>query len=144
MAYVNDNTHSDFIDSVVFTARINNDSLSQPKLNNEYDTAIIEKNLKLAWHSDYQSVKCPVAEYLKLDGKWDSPVGKKKVFYCDGSQTIVWLSKENQIEGANARSLRRKLISSMYDVNCESERESNNLNQVETLIRCECPEIATN
>ena len=144
MADDHDNTHSDVIESVVCTATINNDSLLKLKLNNEYDTAIIEKNLKLAWHGDYQSVKCLVAEFLKLNGKWDSPGGEKKVFYCDGSQTIVWLSKKKllQIEGANARSLQRKLISSIYDVNRESESASNNLNQGETLNRCECPEIA--
>ena len=74
-----------------------------------------------------------VAEYLKLHSKWDSP-GGEKVFYCDSPQTIVWLSKKTllQIEGANARSVEHKLISSIYDVNHESESTSNNRNKGET------------
>ena len=85
-----------------------------------------------------------VAEYLKLHGKWDSPGSEKKVFYCDGSQAIVWLIKKKvlQLEGANASSLKRKLISSIYDVNRKSESASNNRDKGEMLSRCECHEFA--
>ena len=79
MADDHDDTHSDVIQLLVFAATMNNDSLSKQKLNNEYDTAIIEKNLKLAWHGDYQSVKCLVTDNLKLHSKWDSHGGDKKV-----------------------------------------------------------------
>ena len=88
MADDHDDTHFDVIQPVLFAATMRNNSLSKQKLNNEYDTAIIEKNLKLVWHGHYQSVKCLVAEYLKLHGKWDSPGGEKKVFYCDGLKPL--------------------------------------------------------
>ena len=41
MADDHDDTHSNVIQPVVFTAPINNNSLSKLKLNNEYHTAII-------------------------------------------------------------------------------------------------------
>ena len=94
-----------------------------------------------SWNGDYQSVKCLVAEYLKFDDKWDSS-GGEKIFYCDDSQTIVWLSKKKllQIDGVSARFLQRKLISSIYDVNVNLRDQA--IIQVETLTQCECPETA--
>ena len=75
-------------------------------LNSTYDKSLIQKNLKLAWVGDFQSVKCFAADYLKLDGEWDSPGGEKKVLYCGDSPTIttLWWNKKKllQFEGANA------------------------------------------
>ena len=81
-------------------------------LNSTYDKSLIQKNLKLAWVGDFQSVKCLTADYLKLDGKWDSPGGEKKVLYCGDSPTILWWSKKKllQFEGANAEFIQQRLL----------------------------------
>lgn len=55
---------------------------------NKHDLSIVAKNLKLAWASDFHSVKSMVVEYLVLDGTWTSPGGEKKVFYVADSPVV--------------------------------------------------------
>ena len=95
--------------------------MSKSIANNKYDASIIEKNLKLAWIGDFQSVKCMVAEYLELDGMWDSPGGEKKVFYSGDIPTISWWNKKKliQIDGVNAMAIKRKLLSTNM-LSCEN------------------------
>ncbi len=56
---------------------------------NEYDVALIERNLKLSWTGNYESLK--VQNYLNITGDWVSPGGEKKTFHGDNI-TISWLN----------------------------------------------------
>ena len=82
-------------------------------VNGKYDKSIIEKNLKLAWTGDFDSMKCLVAEYLELEGVWKSVGSDKKVFYSDNSECISWRKNQKliQIKGSNSEVLKRKLLS---------------------------------
>ncbi len=60
---------------------------------NEYDVALMERNLKLSRTGDYESLKCLIKNYLNLCGDWVSPVGEKKTFHGD-NVTISCMVKE--------------------------------------------------
>ncbi len=47
---------------------------------NEYDVALIQRNLKLSWTGDYESFKRLVKNYLNITGDWVSPGGERKHF----------------------------------------------------------------
>ena len=85
-------------------------SWSKSSLNSTYYKSFIQKNLKLAWVGDFQSVKCLAGDYL--DGEWDSSGGEKKVLYCGDSPIIIWWNKKKlfQFVGANAESIQQLLL----------------------------------
>ena len=43
------------------------------------------KNVKLSWAGDSESLQRIVSDYMKFDGKWNSPAGEKKV--CSDGDT---------------------------------------------------------
>ena len=57
------------------------------------------------------------AEYLKLDGVWDSPGGEKKAFYVGDIPTIYWWNKKKLLSfnGPNAVAIKQKLLSTLCD-----------------------------
>ena len=77
----------------------------------------MEKNLKFAWVSDFLSVKCWVAKYLKLDGVRDSLGGEKKAFYFGDIPTIYWWNRKKLLSfnGPNAVAIKQKLLSTLCD-----------------------------
>jgi hypothetical protein len=109
--------------------------LSKSISNGIYDKAIIQRNTTLAWMGDFQSIKDLVAEYFELDGQWDSPGGEKKVFYCGGIATITWMKKRKllQIEGPNARLIKRNLLSVLL---CEDTGFDSTTNESPTTTIC--------
>ena len=79
---------------------------------NEYDVGLIQRNLKLSWTGDYESLKYLVKNYLNLAGDWVSPGGEKKTFHGDNI-TISCLKNKKliQVEGSNATAIIQKLLS---------------------------------
>ncbi len=73
---------------------------------NEYDVALIQRNLKLSCTGDYESLKCLVKNYLNITGDWVSPGGEKKTFHGDNI-TISWLKNKKliQVEGSNSTAI---------------------------------------
>ena len=128
-----DSSYGDIEPFLSSTSYSDQNNVSKSTANDKYDASIIEKNLKLAWIGDFQSVKCMVAEYLEIDGWWDSPGGEKKVFYSGDIPTISWWNKKKliQIDGVNAMAIKRKLLSAnvlSYE-NIGSERATPRLNE---------------
>ena len=61
MAEGHDLVGSECIRLVSLSSSVNDSCLvSELTPNNEYDTSIIKKNVKLAWVGDFQSIKCLV------------------------------------------------------------------------------------
>ena len=102
---------------MVVNSSNDNSLLSESFSNSEYDISVMEKNLKFAWVGDFSSVKCWVAEYLKLDGIWDSPGGEKKAFYVGDIPTIYWWNRKKVLSfnGPNAVAIKQKLLSTLCD-----------------------------
>ena len=118
-----------------------------PSPNNEYDVSLIKDHLKLSWVGDFESLKCMVNDYLKLDGIWNSPGGEKKAFSGDGINIFWWKKKKYiQFEGANAAILNRKLMSVFTDENKSNtiiNEPRNNRPQTVRHCTCTCNELST-
>ena len=130
-------------------------SICQAELtvNGKYDKSIIEKNLKLAWTGDFDSMKCLVAEYLELEGVWKSVCSDKKVFYSDNSECISWRKNQKliQIKGSNSEALKRKLLSAFlptpvtHNTDMGIDTSSANLPEQKSYLNhcnCNCKELS--
>ena len=92
--------------------------------NDVYDVSSIKNYLKLAWIGDHLSLKTMVNKYLKLDGKWISPGGGKKILYCNNTPIITWWNKKKilRIEDTD-NSLTEKLMSSLCCQNAVADND---------------------
>ena len=109
---------------------------------NEYDVALIQRNLKLSWTGDFESLKCLVKNCLNITGDWVSPGGEKKTFRGDNI-TISWLKNKKliQVEGSNSTAILQKLLSffnSELTANTEVEKSQSNNVQVGA---CSCNDL---
>jgi hypothetical protein len=65
-----DSSYGDIEPFLSSTSYCDQNNVSKLIANNKYDASIIEKNLKLAWIGDFQSVKCIGARAHFFEGGW--------------------------------------------------------------------------